>query len=279
VAGDKYGIPPGGNNGAWGVKYWKGLHYTLPWPELMASIALGGWPRELWGMAGAVAAAESSRNPFIYNTYKKGHFGLFQISRDAWPDFFAESRSGGMEWLVPSANAKQGYAIYQKQGWGAWEGKTNGGYLAYYPQAMSAAADLGRKTDQAKDKQALWKSQISDKTFWTVAQAMGASPADVAQVGVDQLGQGLNDAAAGVAQGTVDAGGAAVGAVGDMAQVVTGLWQALTTPALWMRLAYGATGIVLVGGGLFLIVRSRPAVQQTAAAVTKAATATVGGIK
>ena len=65
---DKYGIPPGGNNGAWGVKYWKGIHYSLPWKELMACIALAGWPRELWGMAGAVAAAESSRNPFIYNT-------------------------------------------------------------------------------------------------------------------------------------------------------------------------------------------------------------------
>lgn len=278
MATDMYGIPEGGNSGPPVVKYWKNIHYTMSWQELMATLALAGWPRELWGMAGAVVAAESSRNPFIYNTYKKGHFGLFQISRSAWPEFFAKDTAQGVLWANAGANAQKGYEVYKQQGWGAWEAKTSGAYLAYYPQAMTAAADLGTKTGMhGGDEKAFWQSLISKKLIDLTLTAAGVTGADIAAVANQGLGDAVAAGAAGVAQGTVDAGAASAAAVGDMAQVVTSWWNALTTPALWMRLAYGATGVVLVAGGLFLIVRSRPAVQQTAAAVGKVAGTVVPG--
>jgi len=273
VAKDKYGIPqPGGNNGPYAAHKWKGINYTLPWQELMASIALAGWPQDKWGMAGAVAAAESGRNPFIYNTYKQGHFGLFQISRAAWPDFFAESKDGGMDWVSPIRNAEYGYKIYKKQGWGAWEGKTNGGYLAYYPAAMEAAANLQRKTGvHGGDEKGYWNSLISQKTFGYMLKALDVSGADIAAVANQGLGEAIAGAADATAQGTVDSGAAVAASVKDTFGWLPDLWTTLTTPAIWMRFAYGLTGVVLVGGGLFLIVRNRPAVQKTAAAVKKAA--------
>lgn len=271
MANDKYGIPPGGNNGPFIAKKWKGITYTLPWQELMACIALAGWPQDKWGMAGAVAAAESSRNPFIYNTYKKGHFGLFQISRAAWPAFFDESKDGGMDWVSPIANAQQGYAIYKKQGWGAWEGKTNGGYLAFFPQAMTAAADLQRKTGlHGGDEKGYWNSLVSQKTFSLILKALDVSGADIAAVGTAGLGEAIGGAADATASGVVDSGAAVASAVNDTFGFLPDLWKALTTPALWMRVGYGTLGVILVGGGLFLIVRQRPAVQAAAKTVASA---------
>lgn len=268
MANDKYGIPPGGNNGPFIAKKWKGINYTLPWQELMACIALAGWPQDKWGMAGAVAAAESSRNPFIYNTYKKGHFGLFQISRSAWPAFFDESKDGGMDWVSPIRNAEQGYKIYKQQGWGAWEGKSNGGYLAFYPQAMTAAADLQRKTGlHGGDEKGYWNSLISQKTFGYMLKALDVSGADIAAVANQGLGEAIAGAADATASGVVDSGAAVASAVNDTFGWMPDLWTALTTPALWMRLGYGTLGVVLVAGGLFLIVRQRPAVQSAAKTV------------
>lgn len=270
---DKYGIPPGGTKGPWRVRYWKGIHYSLPWQELMASLALAGWPQDLWGMAGAVCAGESSRNPFVYNTMKRGHFGLFQISRSAWPDFFKTKDGTDMAWVSPIMNARQAYTIYRQQGWGAWEAKTNGSYLAYYPAAYEAAAHLIRMTQQhGGDEKGYWNSLISNKTKNLLLKAVDVTPEDLAQVGVDGLGEAIGDAASGVAQGTVDSGSAVASSVGEMAQVVTGLWTALTTPALWMRLGYGVLGAGLVAGGLFLIVRQQPVVQKTVRAATAVAT-------
>lgn len=286
MANDKYGIPqPGGNNGPYAAHTWGGTSYTLPWTELMACIAMGGWPQDKWGMAGAICAAESGRNPFIYNTYKQGHFGAFQISRSAWPDFFAPNGEG-MQWCAPWANAKQAYAVYKQQGWGAWEGKTNGSYLAYYPAAMNAAADLQRKTGlHGGDEKAYWNSLISQKTFGLVLHAMGVTGADIAGVATSGLGGAIAGAADATAQGTVNAGGDVASSVNANFGWLPDLYKSLTTPAIWMRFAYGLTGVALVAGGLFLIVSHRPAVQKTAkaamtvipgGAAAKAATAAKG---
>lgn len=261
---DKYGIPSGGNNGLYTAKKWQGLNYTLTWDEVIACVALAGWKDTEWGTAAAVAAAESSRNPFIYNTYKKGHFGLFQISRSAHPEFFAPD-GNGMQWVFPWLNAAEGHKIYQSQGWGAWAAKTNGAYLAYYPAAMEAAASVQRRMQLHGGDEKEWlKSLIRQKTAWQCATAAGV---DVAGIGTTAIGDAIAAGAGATAQGTVDSGAAVASSVGDMAQVVTGLWSAITTPALWMRLGYGALGVVLVSGGLFLIVRNQPAVRQAASTV------------
>jgi hypothetical protein len=278
VAKDKYGInQPGGNNGAWSAKKWQGINHTMKWEELMASIAVAGWPRNLWGMAGAVCAAESSRNPFIYNTYKQGHFGLFQISRSAWPEFFAPNGQG-MQWVAPWANAKQAYAIYQKQGWNAWEGKTNGAYLAYYPQAMTAAADLGRKTGMHRgDEKKYWESIIGRDTYGYVLRATGAGEAIVGAAN-EAVGSAVGDAADATAEGVVDSGAIVAKSVNENFGWLRDAWQTLTTPAIWMRFAYGMTGAALVAGGLFLIVRNTSAGQAAGRAASRAANAATTAI-
>lgn len=255
---DVYGIPEGGNNGAWTAKRWKGINHTLSWEEMMAAVALGGWPQSQWAMAGAVASAESSRNPFIYNTYKKGHFGLFQISRSAWPEFFTGDKQ--FAWTVPWENAKKGYEIYKRQGWGAWEGKTNGAYLAYLPQAKAAAERLRKQTlVHPNDERGFWMSKMSKKTQGYILQAMNVSPEELARVGNEGLAEAIGDAAGATGQATVDTLTATADAINDTFGWLPDLWESLTTPAFWMRVGYGVLGVGLVAGGLFLVVRSTPA--------------------
>lgn len=264
--GDKYGIPPGGNDGLWTAHKWAGLNYQLTWEEVIASVALGGWPKAKWAEAAATAASESSRNPFIYNTYKRGHFGLFQISRSAHAQFFAPN-GDGMNWVNPAENAAEGYRIYQSQGWGAWQAHTSGAYVANLGQAKLAVAAFDQKA-AGRSGTAYWQSLYRMQTRQNIltAAAYGGALNDV--VG-GAVGGAIGDGAAGAAGGTVAAGGAVADTVGSMAQVVTGAWEALTTPALWMRLGYGTLGVVLVAGGLFLMVRNT-AVQTAGASVGKA---------
>lgn len=262
---DKYGIPPGGNKyGPWTARRWQNRTHTLSYKELVASVALGGWPKQLWAEAVATAAAESGRNPFIYNTFKKGHFGLFQISRSAHPEFF-EPAGEGMAWVTPWANAQEAYRIYKSQGWGAWEAHSKGLYLAHLAQARAAVSAVSKGGTGT----AYWNSLFTDKSRQQIAEAVVGGAANQIVGGV---ADGIADAAGATAEGTVAAGDATADTIGDMAQVVTGLWEAVTTPAFWMRVAYGATGVVLVAGGLFLMVRNTvvdQALRKAGAAIPK----------
>lgn len=275
---DKYGIPPGGNTGAYSTKRWAGINYAVPWQELLAAIALAGWKKDQWATAAAVCAAESSRNPFVYNTYKKGHFGLFQISRSDWPAFFPTTgTTTDMQWFAPNANAAQAYKIYQQQGWKAWEGYTSGRYLSYLPVAKQQADLFDRRTGtHGGDEIGYWKSLSPSKTtFGYFLKGYGVTGADIARVAQEGLGQAIAGGAEAVGTATVDTGATVAETVNDTFGWLPDLYTALTTPALWMRFAYGFTGIVLVAGGLFLIVRNQPAVQQAAKKVTSAATTVV----
>lgn len=266
---DKYGIPSAGNNGLYIAKKWAGLNWALSWEEMIASVALGGWPKAKWAEAAATAASESSRNPFIYNTYKKGHFGLFQISRSAHADFFAPSGEG-MTWVNPAENAREGYRIYQNEGWGAWEAHSSGVYLTNLGQAKAAVAAFDKKA-AGRTGTAYWQSLYRMQTRQNILTAV-SSGGGLSGAAGDAIGPGVAAGAEGAAGGVVAAGDAVTSTVGDMAQVVTGFWGAITNPSLWMRLGYGALGIVLVGGGLFLIVRNQPAVQRATKTVTRVAT-------
>jgi hypothetical protein len=267
---DKYGIPTSGNPGpGYVAKKWKGVNWTLSWREMLAAIYLGGWPRELWGMAAAVSAAESSRNPFIYNTLKKGHFGLFQISRSAHPAFFGGSGED-MTWVSPAANAKEGYSIYKSQGWGAWSAKTNGAYLAFYGQALTATADFAGDLGKQSDKKGWAESQFRQGTKDRVVSAYiaGVPDKDINKgaIGKQLLG-GIIAGAGGAAEGVQESGAAVAETVDSEFGWLPDLWASLTTPALWMRLGYGALGVVLIAGGLFLVVRNQPAVTKAASGV------------
>lgn len=268
---DKYGIPLKGNPGpAYIAKKWQKLNWVLTWEETIAAVALGGWPKTHWGKAAAVCAAESSRNPFIYNTLKRGHFGLFQISRSAHPEFFTPDGEG-MQWVSPATNAAEGYKVFQSEGWGAWQAETQGAYLAFYPQAMTAAANFERKMGlHGGDEKAWMESMIRQSTQERVlgAYLAGVPEKDINKGAIGkQLLSGILAGAKGTAKGVTDSGGAVASTVNDEWGWLPDLWSALTTPALWMRLGYGTLGVVLVAGGLFLIVRDQPGVQKAAKTV------------
>lgn len=218
---DKYGIPSGGDPYPGKVKHYKNNTKKLDAASLHEVIHKGGWPDGKDGKtrntAVAVCLAESSGQPYIYNTYKKGHFGLFQVSRSAWPDLFA---LGSDRWTDPVTNAKYAYKIYQQQGWKAWEGYTSGRYKQFEKEAGGGVLEGG----------------------------------DTGGTGPDGFGDLLPD-------------------VPDWFGVLGDAWEAVTTPAFWMRVAYGLTGVVLVTGGLFLIVQNSSVAKSARATAKSAASA------
>lgn len=224
---DKYGIPEGGDPRPGKVKYYKDNKKQLSWEQVAAATDEAGWSKESqtnWTYAIAVTGSESGRHPAIYNTYKKGHFGLFQISRAAWPEFFAGDSEA---WMDPVQNARKAYEIYKKQGWGAWEGDRYTHFLEASNGLQKYRANKGEIKDSLAD--------------WVVDKATGGSADTVQDVtGPDGVSGVLGDA-----------------------------WEAVTTPAFWMRLAYGLTGVVLIVGGLMLIVRTN-ALKQVSGTVGKA---------
>lgn len=238
---DKYGIPAGGDPYPGKIKYWKGDKRRLSAAEILEVVKRAGWPENKQDLATAVALAESVGGaPFVYNTYKAGHFGLFQISRSAHGAFFAGDSE---QWADPVANAKEALRIYKAQGWGAWQAYTNGNWKDYRNEVARVMLDAG--------------------SVWRGGGLLGDLLKDPA---------GTVAGAAGAVAETVE--GVADSVVPD---VLSDAWEALTKPAFWMRLAYGLTGMVLVAGGLFLIVRSTPAAQAAAGAVKSAASATPVG--
>lgn len=204
---DKYGMPPGGDPYPGKVKYYKGNTKKLDAAYLQKAVYDGGWPEKLRNTAVAIAMAESNGATHIYNTYKKGHFGLFQISRSAWPDLFA---LGSDRWTDPKTNAAYAYKIYKQQGFKAWEAYSNGRYKNYLKGAEGGVVDN--------------------------------NPGSIAGDAIgDAIGNAVDDAG-----------------LGGITDVLTSTYESLTTPAFWMRIAYGFGGVVLLAGGLFLIVKSSP---------------------
>lgn len=224
---DKYGIPAGGDAYPGKVKYLGGNKRTLSARELLQVLKEAGWPDKSRTLAAAVALAESGGSPFIYNTYKKGHFGLFQISRSAWPEFFAGESD---QWADPVANAKKALEIKNKQGWKAWEGYTNDRWVKHKLAVAEAAND-----------------ELHGRPFG--AGLLG----DIKENGLSAVLGGAADAIEETASDVADKTSDALGL-----DVLADAWEAVTNPAFWMRVAYGFTGVVLIAGGLFLIVRSSP---------------------
>jgi hypothetical protein len=237
---DQYGIPAGGDPYPGKIKYLGGNKRKLTAAEVYA-VCKQTWPQGKQELAAAVALAESGGSPFIYNTYKAGHFGLFQISRSAWPEFFAD----GDKWADPVENSKKAYEIYKKQGWGAWQGYTDKKWQTYREPVANAALRYSGKPlgGLLDDIQNLGLKTVLGNATTAVSDA-ASTVADKASTGVD---------------------------------ILADAWTSLTTPALWMRVGYGTLGLVLVAGGLFLIVRNTPAGNAAAGTVRAAARITPAG--
>lgn len=227
---DKYGIPAGGDPYPGKVKYLGNNKRALTARELLQVLKDAGWPEKSRTLAAAVCLAESGGKPFIYNTYKRGHFGLFQISRSAWPEFFAGDSD---QWADPVANARQALKIKNQQGWKAWEGYTNDRWHKYRNEVADAALD-----------------ELRGRPFG------GGLLGDIYENGLSETIGGAADAIGDAAEGVVENTSDALGL-----DILSDVWEQLTKPAFWMRVAYGLTGVVLIAGGLFLIVRNTPAVK------------------
>lgn len=242
---DKYGIPAGGDPYPGKIKYYKGNRQKMTWEEAIYAVEAGGWPEDKWVEAAALMGAESNLHPYIYNTFKKGHFGAFQVSRSAWPEFFAGDSE---QWTNPGNSARKAYEIYKKQGWRAWEAYNK---PAFFANKILATNGLRR---YLLDKKGI-QGNFLDK-FGTIIQAAAGS--DNAQEDIIENAPGVSG-------------------LNDIGKTLAGAWEAITTPAFWMRIAYGTTGVVLVVGGLFLIVRNTPAIKAAAQTAQKAASVTPVG--
>ncbi|NUR38811.1 MAG: hypothetical protein HOV73_01825 [Streptomyces sp.] len=227
---DKYGIPQGGDPYPGKVKYLGNNKRRLTVKEIYA-VCKETWPQGKAELATAVCLAESGGSPFIYNTYKQGHFGLFQISRSAWPEFFA---GGSDAWADPKQNSAKAVEIYKKQGWGAWQGYTDGGWKKYQEDVAGVALRWDGKP-------------------------MKGLLDDIQTLGLGTVLGNAYDAASDAASTVADKTASGLDALGDV-------WEAITTPALWMRIGYGVLGIGLVAGGLFLVVSNSSAGRGAASA-------------
>jgi hypothetical protein len=113
---------------------------------------------------------------------------------------------------------------------------------------------------------------IRTSTMQKIAGAMfSANPQAISDAVGSAVASGASAGASGAASGVVAAGDATASAVANSFGWLTDFWTAITTPAFWMRVAYGTTGVILITGGLFLIVSRSPATQKVAQTAMKVA--------
>lgn len=197
---------------------------TLTQGEIYAVAVIAGLPEPT--LMSAIAMAESSGRTGVVNSI--GCVGLWQINQ---PVHVKAHPKWTKEWLAnPFNNAQAAKVIYKSQGLKAWEVYTNGAYKKY-------ASKPGDTSLNAKDL------GMSDAEF---DKAIKGQPG-VIDRDSDSLAEETVDAATGAANKVVHATGL---------DVLADVWEALTTPSFWMRVAYGVTGVALVAGGLFLIVKN-----------------------
>ena len=245
---------------------------TLSYDQVVAALALAGWPQKLWATAAAVISAESSRDCTIYNDYLQGHYGLMQIGRQQHPDYFA-SLSNKYGWTDPVSNCTYGYKLYKEQGWGAWEGHSTGRYTGYLLQATVAVGNVltqikrdqlvptggvSQSTMGPHGKQAVLQSYLTPITQKiTAIQLLKPTVEGIATVADDSAG-------------VITAAGQASADVLKVTNLKLGsVLDWITDPGAWMRIAQ-----ILVGGAVVIVAVAKiaaPAATATASAVSPAA--------
>lgn len=238
------------------IKYDGGTKKQLSWEEVVASVALGGWPESLWVKATAVVDAESSRIANIYNTYLDGHYGLFQIGKQQHPEYFKDD----IQWVVPFMNSMFGYEVYQKEGWGAWESATNGRYSGGLIQATAAVNAVKSKRSKSKLKPGDFYMSLygADQQGWVLmaaASGLGAvnkSIGDSAGAAAGEIDQTVQDTGTGVIQAAADI---QANSVMGAFQLLLGAGKWMADPNNWLRVAQVLAGGALLIGGVAIVAK------------------------
>ncbi|MEU0398349.1 transglycosylase SLT domain-containing protein [Streptomyces sp. NPDC006208] len=177
----------------------------------------------------AVGMAESSGDTNVVNGI--GCVGIWQINQ---PVHVKSNPTWTVKWLQnPMNNAIAAKKIHKSQGWNAWEaytGPDGTGSDGPWRQYYKKGSSAG--------------AQPVDFDFW--------DPLDI-------LPDGSTD-------GMPDLPG--VDTVEGIADAIAKTADVLVNPQTWLRIAYGAIGVVLIAGGLFLLVKTT-AVNQASGAVGK----------
>ncbi|MFV6033164.1 transglycosylase SLT domain-containing protein [Streptomyces sp. NPDC056264] len=263
---------------AWQVKYEGGEPIRLTWEEIIASLALGGWPEKEWITGAAVIDAESGRAINIYNTYLQGHYGLMQIGKQQHPEFFKDADA----WMTPWENTKMGYNIFavKKQGWNAWEAYSNKRYVAGLVQATAAYNSVVAKRKKSGKSGVDFYQTVFRKDMMDALIILGS--------GIS--GKDLADSIAGGAEGAAgaidEAGTAIVDTMAEMqstgifsiANAVIGAGRWLADSSNWLRIVQVAAGGALLIGGIGIV--AKPLVGVTPAGMAaKAGRSAVGAVK
>lgn len=193
---------------------------TLTQSQVYAVAVAAGLPNPK--LMAAIAMAESSGRTDVVNEI--GCVGLWQINQ---PEHVKANPTWTVAWLKnPLNNAMAAKKILREQGLGAWEvytGPDGKGSDGPYRDHLNSPI-----------------TQVSWDPNWL-------DPLDILPEGTEEkMEEGLRDVP-GV--GTAIEIGEALGRTVDV----------ITNPRTWLRVAYGITGVILVAGGLFLIVRNTAA--------------------
>lgn len=218
---------------------------TLTQSQVYTIALLAGLPNPK--VMAAIAMAESSGRTDVVNSI--GCVGLWQINQ---PVHVKANPKWTQSYLKnPLNNALAAKKILASQGLRAWEVYTNGMYRKYLdkPVRNEAGATQASAIGDWWDN---FKKGFEDG--WDV----GPGPEDFGDE------DGFKDD-----QLVGDYGLIQVPGLEGVTEGIKKTADLLVNPRTWLRVAYGTTGVLLVVGGLFLIVRNT-AVQQTVGKVASA---------
>lgn len=240
--------------------------------QVVAALALAGWPKDQWATGAAIAMAESTNNPTAVNP-QSGAAGLWQILPSAHQDLFKKLPKPD-DWKDPFVNAFMALQVWKGRGskWDVGGWATYGGhvYNQALPAAQAAASQLSQQLEQAGSTTAQHQilGDILKPVDPLVAQAMA-----LAGAGQDVL-KGIAGGASTLG-GVISATGPAVAssvfqwpaeitsffstAADDLGKL-GGFFSNLFNPATYVRTGAGLIGIIfLIMGiiGLFMASKAK----------------------
>ncbi|MBW5252044.1 hypothetical protein JGS39_24095 [Streptomyces sp. P01-B04] len=257
------------------VKVLGGVRLQLTYEEVVASLAVAGWPENEWMTATAVIAAESDRVCNIYNTYKSGHYGLMQMSASAHPAWF-KALPNKNAWTEPSINCKGGLTLWRQSKYQPWEAYTNGRYAGFILQAQAAVSSYKSKRKKYGSATATAEKIFRPKIIeGLVSLQMGAglqSVADAiagdAKLTADTV-QAAGDGTASAVNDVADAVNAGSGGLLGAAQLALGAGKWLGDAGNWLRIVQVIAGGALLIGGIAIVAKpATAAAGKVATAVT-----------